>query len=109
MEGNELGVGRIDDLVTIIDMNRYIGEAKHGVHERGAVKDAHGTLEVRATRPQSVTNRPTHAVPQFQFANPHRLAAIGIFLDTVLNRQSSRGSVVMGDVPFDSTGNPRTD
>ena len=107
--GHELGAGRIDDLVKVIGMHRHVGKAKHRVDQRRPVENADRALEAGAPGPQGVADRPAHALAQFQFAHPYRLAAVGVGLNAVLDGQESRGAVMVGDVPFNTPRNPRPD
>jgi len=104
-----LRVGREYDLVIVVDVHGHVSETQHGIRERRAVDDAHGTFEHRAARTQGVADRPGHALAHLEFAHPDGLAAVGVRLRAVLHRQECAGAVVMRDVPFDAAGNPRAD
>ena len=107
--GAQLRAGREDDLVLVVDVNRHVGEAQHGVHFGSAVEDSQRRLQVGFAGPDGVADRPAHALAHFQLAHPDGLAAVGVLFDLVLHGEEGGGAMVVVDVPLDAARDPRAD
>ncbi len=100
-------IGRKDRLVVVVDVDGRVRPPQKGLREGRRVIDLDGDLQVGAVRIEAETGHALRAEHALDLAHPHGFAAVGGFLDAIIDGCEGGGAVVLRPVELDAARNPR--